>query len=276
MTAPVPINHVGPTFPIIQVSNSRRSWTLLTRVGRLSMGKIRTLKGAQKNPGKRADFGKRDTTNSSRNVLSSIERIVRVTKHGDMLVMLCWSLIHWSFYSNVGVLAFRAERTQIFKRNPCTLFLHIFLMNWIAPNRLEQWSNFCADAMALVFFSKRCDPDVFWTNVTIASDAIIWIWLSLTMSFDVMVCHVFGCFSWFLGICKFFMVSRWFSQFSRYVFHFFVYHRQRLAIISDGRQPFVQPCYVSNVSFKSSSKLECFREFWRILWHIVTPLGQCN
>ena len=52
------------------------------------MGKIRTLKEAQKNPGKRADFGKRDTANSSRNVLSSIERIVRVTKHGDMLVML--------------------------------------------------------------------------------------------------------------------------------------------------------------------------------------------
>ena len=24
-------------------------------------------------------------------------------------------------------------------------------------------------------FLKRCDTDVFWTNVTIASDAIIWI-----------------------------------------------------------------------------------------------------
>ena len=53
------------------------------------MGKIRTLKEAQKNQGKRAAFGKRDTTNSSRDVLSSMERIVRVTKHGDMLVMLC-------------------------------------------------------------------------------------------------------------------------------------------------------------------------------------------
>ena len=56
---------------------------------RLSMGKIRTLKGAQKNRGKRAAFGERDTSKSSRNVLSSFERIVRVTKHGDMLVMLC-------------------------------------------------------------------------------------------------------------------------------------------------------------------------------------------
>ena len=52
------------------------------------MGKIRTLKGAQKNPGKPADYGKQDTANSSKNVLSSFERIVRVTKHGDMLVML--------------------------------------------------------------------------------------------------------------------------------------------------------------------------------------------
>ena len=130
MTAPVPINHVGPTFPIIQVSNSRRSWTLLTRVGRLSMGKIRTLKGAQKNPGKPADFGKRDTANSSRNVLSSFERIVRVTKHGDMvLVMLCWSLIHWSFYSNVGVLAFSCWKDiaehKYARETPCTLFLNI-------------------------------------------------------------------------------------------------------------------------------------------------------
>ena len=177
MTAPVPINHVGPTFPIIQVSNSRRSWTLLTRVGTLSMGKIRTLKGAQKNRGKRAAFGKRDTTKSSRNVLSSFERIVRVTKHGDMLVMLCWSLIHWSFYSNVIFLLFRAERhnrTQILERNPCTPFLHIFLMNWIAPNILERWSNFCADAMAMVFFSKRCDTYVCWTHFTIPNDAIIW------------------------------------------------------------------------------------------------------
>ena len=24
-------------------------------------------------------------------------------------------------------------------------------------------------------FFKRCDTDIFWTNVTIASDAIIWI-----------------------------------------------------------------------------------------------------
>lgn len=194
MTAPVPINHVGPTFPIIQVSNSRRSWTLLTRVGTLSMGKIRTLKGAQKNRGKRATFGKRDTTNSSRNVLSSFERIVRVTKHGDMLVMPCWSLFIDHFIAMLVFLLFRAERhnrTQILERNPCTSFFHIFLMNWIAPNGLERWSNFCADAMAMVFFSKRCDPNMFWRNVTIASVAIIWIWPSLTMSFNVMVYHDF-------------------------------------------------------------------------------------
>ena len=27
--------------------------------------------------------------------------------------------------------------------------------------RLERWSNFCGDAMAMVFFTKRCDDDGF-------------------------------------------------------------------------------------------------------------------
>ena len=28
--------------------------------------------------------------------------------------------------------------------------------------------------VAMVFLSKRCDADVFWTQVTITTDAIIW------------------------------------------------------------------------------------------------------
>ena len=28
-------------------------------------------------------------------------------------------------------------------------------------SRLDRWSNFCGDAMAMVFFSKRSDIDVF-------------------------------------------------------------------------------------------------------------------
>ena len=39
-------------------------------------------------------------------------------------------------------------------------------------------------------FFKRCDTDIFWTNVTIASDAIICIWPSLTMFLDVMVSNI--------------------------------------------------------------------------------------
>ena len=50
-------------------------------------------------------------------------------------------------------------------------------------SRLDRWSNFCGDAMAMVFFSNRCDTDVFWTHVTIATDVIIWPQPSLMMFF---------------------------------------------------------------------------------------------
>ena len=36
-------------------------------------------------------------------------------------------------------------------------------------DRLERWSIFCGDGL----FFKRRDTDVFWTHVTIATDAII-------------------------------------------------------------------------------------------------------
>ena len=57
-------------------------------------------------------------------------------------------------------------------------------------------------------FFKRCGTDVFWTNVSVPTNAIIWTQLLLTMFFDVMIfkkmlvftiClgHFYG-FSWFL------------------------------------------------------------------------------
>ena len=53
----------------------------------------------------------------------------------------------------------------------------------ILSTRLDRWSIFSGDVMVMAFLSKRCDTDVFWTNVTIASDVIIWIiwnvWLLL-------------------------------------------------------------------------------------------------
>ena len=52
------------------------------------------------------------------------------------------------------------------------------LINWIPEkwdiDRLEQWSKFCGDAIAMVFSLKRCETDVIWTNTTSATDAIIW------------------------------------------------------------------------------------------------------
>ena len=125
-------------------------------------------------------------------------------------------------------------------------------------------------------------------------------YLVLTIVDDVFRCY--GLSRSLVGsqdICRFFIVSRWFWRFLRY-FHicwffkftiiiiykffllnhlgpmFFQVYWPFYAIFSGGCQPSVQRCNVWNVSFKSSSKLECFREFWRILWHIVTPLGQCN
>ena len=61
--------------------------------------------------------------------------------------------------------------------------------------------------MALVFFTEWCNTDVFWTNVTIATGAVIWTCPSLTIFF----CHVFHDFLlvlWFILVFSWlFMVS---------------------------------------------------------------------
>ena len=38
---------------------------------------------------------------------------------------------------------------------------------------IERGSNFFGEAMAMVFYSKRCNTDAFWTHATIATNAII-------------------------------------------------------------------------------------------------------
>ena len=52
------------------------------------------------------------------------------------------------------------------------------LINWIPQkcdkDRLEQLSNFCGDAMAMVFSRSDAKP-MFLDKHYIASDAIIWI-----------------------------------------------------------------------------------------------------
>ena len=61
-------------------------------------------------------------------------------------------------------------------------------------SRLDLNDGQIFDVMAMVSFSKRCDTDVSWTNVTTATDAIIWTEPSLTM------------FSRFFGLSCFWMV----------------------------------------------------------------------
>ena len=43
----------------------------------------------------------------------------------------------------------------------------------LLANRLQRWSFFSCDAMAMFYFLQRCDIDYFWTFPTIAIVAII-------------------------------------------------------------------------------------------------------
>ena len=67
------------------------------------------------------------------------------------------------------------------------------------------------DTMAIVFFTKQWDINVFRTHVTIVTDAIIWTWPLLTMFFDIMVFHNFWLvFMIFQGFFLVFMVFSWY------------------------------------------------------------------
>ena len=46
-----------------------------------------------------------------------------------------------------------------------SMMIVVVNFNVLVPTRLERQSNFGGNARAMVFFSKRCDTDVFWTHV---------------------------------------------------------------------------------------------------------------
>ena len=56
--------------------------------------------------------------------------------------------------------------------------------SWMEVIVLDWWSNFCGDAMAMVFFWKRCDTNVF--GHTLPCD-----YLDLSIFHDVIVLHEF-------------------------------------------------------------------------------------
>ena len=117
--------------------------------------------------------------------------------------------------------------------------------------RLEQWSNGWSDAMAKVFFSRSDGITVFLggTNVTIATDVIIWTKLSLTMFFNVMVVHD----SWFQWVFmvfvlfEFTIVNDAISLLDHQDWCFWPFY----AVISNGRETSVQRCDVFGGLFKS-------------------------
>ena len=100
------------------------------------------------------------------------------------------------------------------------------------------------DAMAIVFFTKQWDINAlqfFWKHVTIATDAIIWIWPLLTMFFDVMVFHNFWLV--FMIFQGFFINDAIFCSTNRA--DVFEVHWPSYAITSNCCQPSVQRCDVS-------------------------------
>ena len=46
-----------------------------------------------------------------------------------------------------------------------SMMIVVVIINILVPTRLERQSKFGGNARAMVFFSKRCDTDVFWTHV---------------------------------------------------------------------------------------------------------------
>ena len=76
------------------------------------------------------------------------------------------------------------------------------------PTRLQRWSFFSCDAMAMFYFLQRCDIDYFWTFPTIAIVAIIF-----PNHRDRLFCDVCIILSFFGGVLKVLGVFRTFWRF---------------------------------------------------------------
>ena len=96
-------------------------------------------------------------------------------------------------------------------------------------SRLERWSIFLGRCDGDRPFAERCDTDVFWTNVTIATGAIIWTYPSLTMLFKVMAFHeIWLAFMNFQGI---FIVMVGFDVFKEFSCLIMVFHLFKFTIV---------------------------------------------
>ena len=104
-----------------------------------------------------------------------------------------------------------------------SMMIVVVIINILVPTRLDRQSNFGGNSRAMVFFSKRCDIDVFWTHVYHR----YWCnYLDVTTVDDVSRCFRFSQFlHGFHDFSRYFHGLSWFLV-GFYGFYFFgVYHR---------------------------------------------------